>query len=84
MGQVAASLPILFLSLFCVQDYLQLDDDFDLEFTRLAEARSNPRLAIGEHIHPARVGEDVARFLQGETSSKDVMQTRSIDDLLDL
>ena len=67
-----------------VQDYLQLEDNFDLEFTRLAEARSNPRLPIGDHIRSSRFEDDVAGFLQGERSSKDVMQTRSVDDLLDL
>jgi hypothetical protein len=67
-----------------LQDYLQLEDNFDMEFTRLAEARSNPRLPIGDHIHSARVGPDVAGFMQGERSAKDVTQTRSVDDLLDL
>ncbi|CAI8050086.1 Low density lipoprotein receptor adapter protein 1 [Geodia barretti] len=65
-------------------DYLQLEDNFDMEFTRLAEARSNPRLPIGDHIRSSRFEDDVAGFLQGERSSKDVMQTRSVDDLLDL
>ena len=71
--------------MLCItQDYLQLEDNFDLEFTRLAEARSNPRLPIGDHIRSSKVGEDVVGFMQGETSSRDVTQTRSVDDLLDL
>ena len=66
------------------QDYLQLEDNYDMEFTRLAEARSNPRLPIGDHIRSSKVGEDVAGFMQGETSARDVTHTRSVDDLLDL
>ena len=67
-----------------LQDYLQLEDNYDLEFTRLAEARSNPRLPIGDHIQSAKVGADVAGFMQGESSARDMTQTRSVDDLLDL
>lgn len=55
-----------------------------MEFTRLAEARSNPRLPIGDHIRSSTVEEDVAGFMQGERSVKDMQQTRSVDDLLDL
>ena len=67
-----------------MQDYLQLEDNFDMEFTRLAEARSNPRLPIGEHISPSNVGDDVAGYMQGERTAKDMAQTRSVDDLLQL
>ena len=61
-----------------------MDDHFDMEFTRLAEARSNPRLPIGEHISPTNVGDDVVDFMQGEKTTKDMAQTRSVDDLLQL
>lgn len=75
------SIPSLSISL---QDYLQLDDNYDMEFTRLAEARSNPRLPIGDHIDHKNVGDDVMDFLQGEKTSKDMAATRSVDDLLGL
>ena len=67
-----------------MQDYLQLEDNFDMEFTRLAEARSNPRLPIGDHIRLSSVEDDVVGFMRGETSIKDMQQTRSVDDLLDM
>ena len=67
-----------------MQDYLQLEDNFDMEFTRLAEARSNPRLPIGDHIRLSSVEDDVVGFMRGETSVKDMQQTRSVDDLLDM
>ena len=55
-----------------------------MEFTRLAQARSNPRLPIGDHIDHTNVGEDVMGYLQGEKTSRDMAATRSVDDLLDL
>ena len=61
-----------------------MDDHFDMEFTRLAEARSNPRLPIGEHISPTIVEEEVAGFMKGEKTAQDIAQTRSVDDLLQL
>eukprot|EP00731_Ephydatia_muelleri_P032200 Em0023g707a len=64
-------------------DYLAVEDDFDAEFTRLAEARSNPRLPIGDHIEQKAVSSDVAVMMKGENLARAMKsQSRSEDDLL--
>lgn len=62
-----------------------MDDEFDLEFTRLAEARSNPHLLdIGDHMNRSTSRDEVSVLMKGEGSSavSDLSKTKSIDDLL--
>jgi len=56
-----------------------MEDDLDSEFTRLAEARSNPHLLeIGSHIDRSMFTSDMG----GDTTPDDLTKTKSIDDLL--
>ncbi|XP_065838175.1 low density lipoprotein receptor adapter protein 1-like [Oscarella lobularis] len=63
-------------------DFDEEDAHFDEEFTRLAEARSNPNLLEGIEKHD--LGDDVAHFLKGESSPSDLQPGKSHEDLLDL
>ena len=68
-----------------VQDYLSMDDEFDMEFTRLAEARSNPHLLdIGDHMTRTTSHEEIKAFMrEGDRSTvEDLTRSKSIDDLL--
>ena len=68
-----------------MQDYLSVDDEFDQEFTRLAEARSNPHLLdIGDHMNRSTSKDEVSALMKGEATSAvvDLSKTKSIDDLL--
>ena len=72
--------------LFFVQDYLNVDDEFDQEFTRLAEARSNPHLLdIGDHMTRTTSKDEVSALMkggEGRSGVEDLTKTKSIDDLL--
>ena len=62
-----------------------MDDEFDQEFTRLAEARSNPHLLdIGDHMNRSTSRDEVHVLMKGEETGavKDLSKTKSIDDLL--
>ena len=62
-----------------------MDDEFDLEFTHLAEARSNPHLLdIGEHMNRATSRQEVKEMMkEGDKSTvEDLSRSKSIDDLL--
>jgi hypothetical protein len=62
-----------------------MDDEFDVEFTQLAEARSNPHLLdIGEHVKRATSQEEVKEMMkEGDKSTmEDLSRSKSIDDLL--
>ena len=60
-----------------------MEDDLDSEFTRLAEARSNPHLLdIGSHIDRSQQSSDVADHMSGDKTAADLTMTKSIDDLL--
>ena len=65
---------------------MNVDDEFDQEFTRLAEARSNPHLLdIGDHMNRSTSKDEVSSLMQkGEATSAvvDLSKTKSIDDLL--
>lgn len=66
-------------------DYLHMEDEFDEEFTQLAEARSNPHLLdIGEHIKRATSQEEIKEMMkEGDKSTfEDLSRSKSIDDLL--
>ena len=65
-------------------DYLAVEDDFDVEFTRLAEARSNPRLPIGDHIEQKTMSYDVAAMMKGERAGAVKSHSLSEDDLLEI
>ena len=72
-------------AVFVFQDYLNVDDEFDQEFTRLAEARSNPHLLdIGDHMNRTTSQDEVNVLMKGEDNSGvvDLSKTKSIDDLL--
>lgn len=72
-------------TVFVLQDYLNVDDEFDQEFTRLAEARSNPHLLdIGDHMARTTSKDEVNALMKGEGKSgvNDLSKTKSIDDLL--
>lgn len=55
-----------------------------MEFTQLAEARSNPHLlAIGSHMNRTTSKEEVSEFMKaGEKTADDLSKSKSIDDLL--
>lgn len=62
-----------------------MDDEFDQEFTRLAEARSNPHLLdIGDHMNRSTSRDEVHVLMKGEETGavNDLSKTKSIDDLL--
>ena len=62
-----------------------MEDEFDVEFTQLAEARSNPHLLdIGEHIKRATSQEEIKEMMkEGDKSTfEDLSRSKSIDDLL--
>lgn len=64
-------------------DLITVQDEFDSEFTKLAEARSNPQLlAIGAHMNRANTQAEVLQLMKGERTAEDISQTKSIDDLL--
>ena len=53
-------------------DYLAMDDEFDMEFQKLAEARSNPHLLdIGELSRNDVKGE-VKQYMLGDRSADDL------------
>ena len=86
---LSLSLSLSLSSLLCcsfTQDYLNVDDEFDQEFTRLAEARSNPHLLdIGDHMNRSTSKDEVSTLMKkGEATSAvvDLSMTKSIDDLL--
>ena len=62
-----------------------MEDEFDLQFTHLAEARSNPHLLdIGEHINRTTSQEEIKEMMkEGDKSTiDDLARSKSIDDLL--
>lgn len=62
-----------------------MEDEFDLEFTNLAEARSNPHLLdIGDHLNRATSQDEVKELMrEGDKSTvEDLSRSKSIDDLL--
>ena len=62
-----------------------MEDEFDLEFTSLAEARSNPHLLdIGDHINRATSQDEIKEMMkEGDRSTvEDLERSKSIDDLL--
>lgn len=62
-----------------------MEDEFDTEFTALAEARSNPHLLdIGHHMNRATSQEDIKTMMkEGDKSTvEDLSRSKSIDDLL--
>ena len=62
-----------------------MEDEFDLEFTHLAEARSNPHLLeIGDHINRATSQDEIKEMMkEGDKSTvDDLSRSKSIDDLL--
>ncbi len=62
-----------------------MEDEFDMEFTRLAEARSNPHLLdIGDHMNRTTSQEEIKTFMrEGDKSTvDDLTRSKSIDDLL--
>lgn len=68
-----------------LQDHIQMDDEFDMEFTRLAEARSNPHLLdIGNHMNRATSHEEIKELMrEGDKSTvDDLSRSKSIEDLL--
>ena len=70
---------------YFLQDHLTMDDEFDQEFTRLAEARSNPHLLdIGDHMNRSTSHEEIKEMMrEGDKSTvDDLARSKSIDDLL--
>ena len=64
-----------------------MDDEFDAEFTALAEARSNPHLlAIGDHMNRATSHEEIKEMMKegDKGTADDLSRSKSIDDLLTL
>lgn len=62
-----------------------MDDEFDMEFTTLAEARSNPHLLeIGAHINRSTSQDEIKEMMkEGDRSTvEDLERSKSIDDLL--
>ncbi len=62
-----------------------MEDEFDLEFTNLAEARSNPHLLdIGDHINRATSQDEIQEMMkEGDKSTvEELERSKSIDDLL--
>ncbi len=62
-----------------------MNDEFDLEFTNLAEARSNPHLLdIGDHMDRSTSQEEIKEMMkEGDRSTvDDLSRSKSIDDLL--
>lgn len=62
-----------------------MDDEFDVQFTALAEARSNPHLLdIGDHMNRATSHEEIkAMMKEGDKNTvQDLSRSKSIDDLL--
>ena len=62
-----------------------MEDEFDLEFTSLAEARSNPHLLdIGDHMNRATSHEEIKEMMQkgDKATVEDLERSKSIDDLL--
>ena len=54
-----------------------------MEFTRLAEGRSNPHLlAIGDHMNRTNMEDDIMEMMKGEKNADDLGRSKSIDDHL--
>jgi hypothetical protein len=63
-------------------DHLAIEDELDLEFQQLAEARSNPHLLdIGE-VDRSTISTDIKQYMLGDRSYEDLSRSKSHDDLL--
>ena len=71
------------MSIHYIQDYLRIEDELDVEFTQLAEARSNPHLLdIGTHMNRTTSKEEVSDFMKSGEKASNISNSKSIDDLL--
>lgn len=62
-----------------------MEDEFDQQFTALAEARSNPHLLdIGDHMNRATSQDEIKAMMKegDKTTADDLSRSKSIDDLL--
>lgn len=62
-----------------------MEDEYDVEFTTLAEARSNPHLLeIGDHMNRDTSQDEIKEMMmKGDKSTvEDLSRSKSIDDLL--